>query len=413
MSTEIHSLLGDDLKQNLDRFIDRVAERTEAALPQLLDDAERTAFARAGARAVMTDFIATLEMGVVEADFHAPAAAVALAQRFARDGVPIDVMLRAYRLGQELVFDRGAKVAETIPDVERRSRAVAQIGALSFRYMDGVMSDISHAYDAERERALRGRDIRRLALVRDLLAGESIDAAEAERVLDRRIDATHQAIVAWCVDGGDAAATAREAAALLGEGRPLVVGDGRRDVTVWFTPVRDAPRVGRSPQPVGERSGLAPLLEAAEVRIALGEPSSGLRGFAATKRQADLARSVAELRPGRLVTRYADVALAALLLRDEDAARAFAAEELGPLTRNDRAVASLRETLAVFLASGQDRSRTALRLGVHRNTVANRLSRAEQLLGHPVEQRAREVEAALVISQTIQAPGIPAPATSP
>ena len=136
----------------------------------------------------MTDFISTLEMGVVETKFHAPAAAIAVAQRFARDGIPIDVVLRAYRLGQELVFERGAKLAETIPEVEHRSRAVAEIGALSFRYMDGVMSDVSHAYDAERERALRGRDTRRLALVRDLLAGEPVDAVEAERVLDRRID---------------------------------------------------------------------------------------------------------------------------------------------------------------------------------------------------------------------------------
>lgn len=395
MSPEIYNLLADDLTQNLDRFIDRVAERTETELPQLLDDAERTAFARAGARALMTDFIATLEMGVIDAEFHAPAAAVAVAQRFARDGVPIDVVLRAYRLGQELVFDRGAKVAETIPEVERRSRAVAEIGALSFRYMDGVMSDISHAYDAERERALRGRDTRRLALVRDLLAGETVDAAEAERVLDRRVDSMHQAIVAWCDEGGDAAAAAREAATLLGDGRPLVVSDGGRDATAWFTPARDA-------------DGLEDLLDTTGARAALGEPSRGLRGFAATKRQADLARSVAELQSDSRITRYADVALAALLLRDEDAARAFADEELGPLARDDRVASSLRDSLTAFYASGQDRSRTALRLGVHRNTVANRLSRAEQLLGHPIEQRAREVEAALVIVQRLRAARNPA-----
>lgn len=398
MSTEIYSLLGEDLKRNLDRFIDRVAERTEAELPGLLDDAERTAFARGGARALMTDFISTLEMGVVEMDFHAPAAAIAVAQRFARDGIPIDVVLRAYRLGQELVFERGAKVAETIPEVERRSRAVAEIGALSFRYMDGVMSDISHAYDAERERALRGRDTRRLALVRDLLTGESVDPAEAERILDRRIDATHQAIVAWCDEGGDAAAVAREAATLFGEGRPLVLGDGGREATAWFTPARDVARRGRPAQSATEPVELESILGAAGARVALGEPSPGLHGLAATKRQADLARLVAELRPEHRITRYTDVALAALLLRDEDAARAFATEELGPLVRDGRTAASLRETLAAFFASGQDRSRTALCLGIHRNTVANRLTRAEQLLGHPIEERALEVEAALVIA---------------
>ena len=204
--------------------------------------------------------------------------------------------------------------------------------------------------------------------------------------------------MAWCEEGGDAAAAAREAAALLGEGRPLVVGDGGREATAWFTPAIGGPRRDSSTQVLVDPAGLESILHAAGARIALGEPSPGLRGFTASKRQADLARPVAELRPDHRVTRYRDVALAALLLRDEDAARAFASEELGPLIRDSRTAATLRETLAAFFASGQDRSRTAMLLGVHRNTIANRLSRAEQLIGHPVEQRAREVEAALVIA---------------
>lgn len=396
MQSSIYSLLADDLTQNLDRFINLLADRTIAELPELSDDAERYAFARTGARSLLTDFIAALELGVVDAQFHAPAAAIALAQRFARDGVPIAVMLRAYRLGQELVFERAARLAEQIPEVDQRSGAIAALGALSFRYMDGVMSDVSEHYDAERERAFRGRDARRVALVRDLLAGMAVDPSEAERVLGYRVDGDHQAVVAWgtgAVGASEAlAAAALDVAAAIGEGRSLTVGDPSGDVTVWIKPAPGhASRVERE----------AAKLRGVAIQVAIGEPGRGLRGLAATKRQADLARGVAELRPENLITRYADVALATVLLRDDDVARSFAAEELGRLARDTRAAAVLRVTLAVYYAAGQDQSRTARELKLHRNTIANRLRRAEELLGHATDQRVRETEAALVIAAAL------------
>lgn len=392
MNSPIYGLLADDLSDNLDRFIDLVAQHTLAELPEIMNDAERTAFARTGARSLLTDFIAVLEMGVVHAQFHAPAAAIALAQRFARDGIPIAVMLRAYRLGQELVFERAAKLAEQIPEADQRSGAVASLGALSFRYMDGVMSDVSQRYDAERENAFRGRDARRQALVRDLLAGLTVDPAEAEQILGHRVDGHHLAVVAWSTDRGcDSEAldtAAQDVASALGDGRSLAVGDTSGEVTVWVRPN------------VGDASELAAecdVLLARNIQVAIGEPGRGLRGFAATKRQADLARSVAQLRPGILITRYADVALAAVLLRDQDVARNFAEDELGRLAHANRSAAILRTTLAIYYSAGQDQSRAARQLGLHRNTVANRLRRAEESLGHPTDQRAREIEAALVI----------------
>ncbi|MBI4896740.1 MAG: helix-turn-helix domain-containing protein [Actinobacteria bacterium] len=392
MHTSIYSLLADDLTQNLDRFIDLLAERTMAELPELTDDAERYAFARTGARSLMTDFVAVLELGAVDARYHAPAAAIALAQRFARDGVPIAVMLRAYRLGQELVFDRAVHASERIGQTEDRAQAIAALGALSFRYMDGVMSDVSRHYDTEREKAFRGRDARRLVLVRALLSGAPVDPVEAERGLEYRVDGEHQAVVAWSSGGDDErlVTAATRIAAEIGEGRTLTIGDPAGEVTVWTRPTPD----------VGDPENLARIAEdlrKQSIQTAIGEPGRGLRGLAATKRQADLARAVAELRPDRTITRYANVALATVLLRDEDVARAFAGEQLGRVAHATRAAHVLRETLTTFYATGHDRSRTARALGVHRNTIANRLRRAEGLLGHRVDERVRETEAALVI----------------
>ena len=47
---------------------------------------------------------------------------------------------------------------------------------------------------------------------------------------------------------------------------------------------------------------------------------------------------------------------------------------------------------------------TADALGVHRNTIAKRLRRAEAILGRPITSRPRELEAALLIAE-VDAPG--------
>lgn len=411
MQTSIYSLLADDLTRNLDRFIDLLAERMLAELPEITGDADRYNFARTGARSLMTDFIAVLELGAVDARYHAPAAAIALAQRFARDGVPIAVMLRAYRLGQELVFDRAVHASGRIPQDEERAQAIAALGALSFRYMDGVMSDVSTHYDAEREQAFRGRDARRLALVRELLSGATVEPQQAERVLGFRVDGTHQAIVAWSTGRGGGAlggegpsgdgddqltSAATRLAAAIGEGRALTIGDPAGDVTVWIKP---AAAGGDS----GKLAGVVNDLRRQSIQAAIGEPGRGLRGLATTKRQADLARGIAELHPDHTITHYKDVALATVLLRDEDVARTFAGEQLGRVAHTTRAASVLRETLAAYYATGQDQSRAARALNVHRNTVANRLRRAEELLGHRVDERVRETEAALVVVDALPA----------
>jgi DNA-binding PucR family transcriptional regulator len=200
------------------------------------------------------------------------------------------------------------------------------------------------------------------------------------------------------------------------------------------------------------------------VRAAVGMPGEGVEGFRATKRQADLARSLADATGaatthaatttraaaatrgaaaassairaaaassatlaaaaaasathgastthGAATTRgasstggalivYRDVSLAAVMLRDRDAATSFLHEELGELARPTDAAAQLRRTLSAFYSCGQDRTRTAGLLGIHRNTVARRLNRIHLLVGHPLDERASELQAALALSEVI------------
>ena len=97
------------------------------------------------------------------------------------------------------------------------------------------------------------------------------------------------------------------------------------------------------------------------------------------------------------MVRYEGVALASLLLADLDAARAFMKEELGGLARDDGASATLRRSLLVLFRAG-DQQEAAEELLVHRNTVAQRIRKAEEVLGRPLRVRRQELEAALIIS---------------
>ncbi|HVQ58563.1 MAG TPA: helix-turn-helix domain-containing protein, partial [Solirubrobacterales bacterium] len=112
--------------------------------------------------------------------------------------------------------------------------------------------------------------------------------------------------------------------------------------------------------------------------------------------EALLARRVAQLR-GDSAARVAfpEVALEALMVDDPEAARRFAARELGPLAAEDDATRRLASTLAIFLDESASFARAARRLGVHTNTVTYRVHRAEELLGHPATERQLELRMAL------------------
>jgi DNA-binding PucR family transcriptional regulator len=390
---EVH--LADELDEHSSRYAEAVLARIDAEVPELLSDATRRSLGRAGTVALLREFGVALRHELGEIRFHAPAAALAFGQHLAREGVPLASILRSYRLGQEVLFARAAELAEQDPDEAARLQALARIGALSFRFADGAMSDVATEYEAQRELFIRGTLAQRSATLQGLLAGRAVDIAAAERTLSRRLDASHLAIVAWSTDLATepeaVAGATRDLVRALGEGRPLVIADTPGEATIWVTPRLSA----------AATDGLLPP----GVHAAVGRPASGVVGFVASKRQADLARSVAAERDAAVVTFYDDIALAALLLRDRDAARAFATEELGDLAQATRAATELRETLSAYFASGHDQGRAAYALGVHRNTVAKRLRRAEAALGRPLTRRVRELEAALTIAEIAAAEG--------
>jgi DNA-binding PucR family transcriptional regulator len=87
--------------------------------------------------------------------------------------------------------------------------------------------------------------------------------------------------------------------------------------------------------------------------------------------------------------------LEVMLTHSRDEARRFVAQQLGDLAAEDKSVARLRETLRVFLEENGSFQNAAARLGVHKNTVAYRIRRAEELLGYGIRERQLELQTAL------------------
>jgi DNA-binding PucR family transcriptional regulator len=399
MPSTFEQTLADQLETDAAKYAELILGRVQTEVPELLREAELAATAAVASRSLMAEFAVALRLGVEHARLHAPAAPIAYARQLARDGIGLPSILRSYRLGQQIVFELAAQLADQLPQPEDRVQALARVGKLSFQFVDSVMTDIANEYEAQRELFVRGSYARRHTLVRDMLAGLPFDPLEAERTLGYRLHARHLAHVVWTGDGRSAdeqtlVGAARPLTQTLGEGRPLVVADSDGAVTIWVTPTQvDPPRLQSTIE----------TLQAADAFVAVGRPGAGPHGFIASKRQADLTRSVARLHRDRHITWYSDVALAAVLLRDRDAARTFAEEELRDLVQPTRAAADLRETLSAYFAAGLDQSRAARDLHLHRNTIAKRLRRAEALLGHPLTKRPRELEAALVIADALVA----------
>jgi PucR C-terminal helix-turn-helix domain/GGDEF-like domain len=135
------------------------------------------------------------------------------------------------------------------------------------------------------------------------------------------------------------------------------------------------------------------------VNIAVGEPGYDLKGFRRTYIEAGHARRVASLvaPQGGPITRYRNVAVAALCTADADHASAFVSGILGPLAGNDEVTFRLAITLATYLRENRSRTRAAARLSVHPNTVSYRVRQAEELLGRNVDADSLDLQVALTL----------------
>jgi DNA-binding PucR family transcriptional regulator len=317
-----------------------------------------------------------------------PSAAFEYARRLAQRGVPANALLRAYRIGHDRLLDFLFAELDRVCQDPRIALAVARrLVADTFRYVDWICGQVTEVYEEERERWLANRDTVRAGRVRALLDGDSTDLEAAETTLGYALRGPHLALVAWSTDGAAAGRFVGGLADGLGR-RALSIAYDHGTTWAWLP-------VGR-----GTRASDVAALAAEPppgVRLAVGEPGSGLDGFRESHRQAVRAQAVA-LAAGpdaAAVTLFADVAAVSLLATDLPAARSWVADTLGGLAVDGVAHARLRETLLIFLATGGSYTAAAEQLMLHRNSVRYRVGRAQRELGRPLSEARMDIELAL------------------
>lgn len=359
------------------RMIDRVT--VEMGLPAQDEDLREDLLAAArGSVALITAMARTWT------DPHVvppPHDALVWARGLVARGLPIDALLRVYRIGQSGYHEIWQReLLATTGDRDLVLEAIAAMSAFTFTWVDAISIPLVEAYEDERLRRLRGVDAIRSETIQALLSGTAIDLPVAEARLGYRLGRRHIALIAWVEPDAPAAAldTLDErlgavAAVLAASGtRPLVLREEPRVALAWVvpaTPPVDATAAGR-------------LLEGTQVQVAIGGVGTGAAGFRSSHGQARRARRVARLlHLGGPVTEYPSVAVADLLTQDIAAAREVAATTLGPLAADDANTRRLLSTLRVFLQEGRSYARTSRRLGVHENTVSYRVRRAVALAG--------------------------------
>jgi len=149
--------------------------------------------------------------------------------------------------------------------------------------------------------------------------------------------------------------------------------------------------------------------ECENVHIAVGSPHPGAAGFRTSHLEALRTRRVIEL-SGRAVpsiTEFRDVALVDAISRDLDAAKAFVAAQLGDLARDDAKERAERATLLAVLDAQGSLTTAALTLGIHKNTVLQRVRRAEERRGRPATIQVAELHAALLVCDVLGASVLP------
>lgn len=345
-------------------------------------------------------------------DVEPPAAAMAYARRLAQREVPVNALVRAYRVGQSHLMEWAFAEAALRPG-EAAAAASQRIVLVVMDYVDHVTQHVIGAYEAEREHWRQGRHALRLARVRDVLAGRTpTDPDEqlaVETTLAYRLAPVHVGLVVWVDEpaaDGAVGALQRVAldlgAALDAVGRPLVVPWDAASAWVWVTRRDEG-------DPSREALARAVARRGPGVHVACGAPLAGLAGFRTTHDQARRARDVA-LASGTgapTVTLFDEVGAVALLCADREGARAWVRRVLGPLADPEPGVGRLRETLRVFLATGGSLASAARRLQVHRNTVKYRVARAHEVRGRPLGDDRLDVELALMACAWL---GPPSPA---
>ncbi len=301
------------------------------------------------------------------------------AARRVRQGIPLDGLLQAFRVGHRTVWE--AILDEAGASAAGRDAAIS-LARPAMQYIDISSTQVAEAYLKEEQRLAQTADRERRDLLENLLAGR-MPPADGLAVTRLGPDVDLLVTVA-CPDDSTAPephALQHLAEALAahskGDGaEPLVVVRQREVVAVLPCPAEDAARAASALEAAAEA-----LLRQRNIVLRAGL-STVCHGFAGVARAFEEARqALRRSTPERPVVALTDMSPFEYLVASADAGSREAIAAKGRLLVEADRDGAVSETLLAYVAAGLNVKETAERLVVHPNTVRYRLRRISELTG--------------------------------
>jgi DNA-binding PucR family transcriptional regulator len=380
----------------------RVADRIRTEQPHLLPDTQFAEGQPAGIESSLRQLAQTIQDGTDPRGLDLPDEAVLLGRARVAQRVPLAYLIRSYRLAQDTVWEwLFERITASASGAGEQAAALQLATGWLFAYIDSALARTEQIYEGEREAWLRSAAAARTSAIDDVMSERERDAQRAAKKLRYDLNRNHLGVAIWLesapedVDAQEVLADvcARLASAVSAE-TTLVQPVGPLSISGWLS--------RRDPFDPAALEAAAVLRTAnlpAGARLAFGEPAWGLKGFRGSHIEATHARRVAVLSRGHAdtLTRYGEVAVAALASVDHGQAASFVTRVLGPLAADDEATYRVAMTLAVYLQENRSPARAAQRLTVHPNTISYRVNQAESILGRSVDTDAFDVSVALAL----------------
>jgi len=340
----------------------------------------------------------------------APSEALSFAISVQHHGIDTAALIQAYRVGQNLAWSWWMEhLAREVSGHGLLLETIARSSERMFAYVDAVVEEQVRMWERERERWSGRLTVQRAEAVRTVLAGEAPAPEKALRSIGYTLERELVAGILWEAESGGTAEvaaplmsrlelTAGAIAGAVGIERTLIVPAEASCMWAWFA--------------IDSRFDLDALARRAAEQLREGQSLSlsiaggGLEGFRGGHRQALRARRFAELSQAECgVVRFDEVETLCVMSEDPELLTDFVERKLGALAAASPNARRLRETVLVWLREGGNASRAAERLQTHKNTVRNRVQRAEELIGRPLEDDRLGLELALTMVQRVGAPG--------
>lgn len=304
------------------------------------------------------------------------------AARRVRQGVPIDGLLQAFRIGHRVVWDAILRESQATPAGREAAIALARP---AMEYIDVASTQVAEAYLKEEQRLMATADRERRDLLENLLAGSPPGPEQLPHPIAPGLSAEGPMLVFVARPGespqldGHVLQHAADALAARISADALVVA--RQGEVVGIIPLAgygEAPEAARSLRAarahLAERRGMS-------FTIGSGNVCVGFAGIARGYHEAHHARARAG--EGRGVVALSELSPFEYLTAsvDDGAWQVVAQKGRRLLEADEREHGAVGDTLLAYVECDLNAGRAAQRLVVHPNTVRYRLRRIAELTG--------------------------------